>query len=51
LSDEQYQLFQSQQIRSHWDVDREQWKIEGSELSDKIGQLKMLASSTRRMAM
>jgi hypothetical protein len=64
-------LFQSQQIRSHWDAEREQWlfsvidiiqaltgnerprkywsdlkrklKVEGSEVSDKIGQLKMLA--------
>ena len=64
-------LFQSQQIRSHWDADQEQWlfsvidiiqaltgnerprkywsdlknklKVEGSEVSDKIGQLKMLA--------
>lgn len=64
-------LFQSQQIRSHWDAEREQWlfsvidiiqalsgnerprkywsdlkkklKAEGSEVSDKIGQLKMLA--------
>lgn len=65
-------LFQSQEIRSHWDADKEQWyfsvidiiqvltgnerprkywsdlkgklKKEGSEVSDKIGQLKMLAS-------
>ncbi|MBK8103758.1 MAG: hypothetical protein E6Q87_06495 [Cellvibrionales bacterium] len=64
-------LFQSQEIRSHWDADKEQWyfsvidiiqaltgnerprkywsdlknklKKEGSEVSDKIGQLKMLA--------
>ena len=64
-------LFQSQQIRSHWDTEREQWlfslidiiraltgserprkywsdlrkklQIEGCEVSDKIGQLKMLA--------
>jgi hypothetical protein len=64
-------LFQSQQIRSHWDTDKEEWYFsvidiiqaltqserprkywsdlkgklvkEGSELSDKIGQLKMLA--------
>ncbi len=70
-------LFQSQQIRSHWDADREQWLFsvidiiqaltgnerprkywsdlkkklnqEGSQLSDKIGQLKMLVPSTRRM--
>lgn len=71
-------LFQSQQIRSHWDAEREQWlfsvidiiqaltgndrprkywsnlkkklKVEGNEVSDKIGQLKMQAPSTRRMA-
>ncbi len=64
-------LFQSQEIRSHWDADKEQWYFsvidiiqaltgnerprkywsdlknklnkEGSEVSDKIGQLKMLA--------
>ena len=64
-------LFQSQQIRSHWDAERELWlfsvidiiqaltgnerprkywsdlkkklQVEGSEVSDKIGQLKMLA--------
>lgn len=64
-------LFQSQQICSHWDAEREQWlfsvidiiqaltgderprkywsdlkkklTVEGSEVSDKIGQLKMLA--------
>ena len=64
-------LFQSQEIRNHWDADKEQWyfsvidiiqaltgnerprkywsdlknklKKEGSEVSDKIGQLKMLA--------
>lgn len=64
-------LFQSQEIRSHWDADKEEWyfsvidiiqaltgnarprkywsdlKIklikEGSEVSDKIGQLKMTA--------
>src|SRR3990172_13089003 len=64
-------LFQSQEIRSHWDAEREQWlfsvidiilaltgnerprkywsdlkkklQVEGSEVSDKIGQLKMLA--------
>ena len=64
-------LFHDQQIRSHWDADKEQWyfsvidiiqaltgnerprkywsdlksklKREGSEVSDKIGQLKMLA--------
>jgi hypothetical protein len=65
-------LFQSQQIRSHWDADQEQWlfsvidviqaltgnerprkywsdlkkklNTEGSEVSDKIGHLKLLAS-------
>lgn len=65
-------LFQNQEIRSHWDADREQWLFsvidiiqvltgnerprkywndlkrkliqEGSEVSEKIGQLKMLAS-------
>lgn len=64
-------LFQNQEVRSHWDAEREQWlfsvidiiqaltgnerprkywsdlkkklKVEGSEVSDKIGQLKMLA--------
>lgn len=64
-------LFQSQQIRSHWNAEQEQWlfsvidiiqaltgnerprkywndlkkklKVEGSEVSDKIGQLKLLA--------
>lgn len=64
-------LFKSQQIRSQWDAEQEQWlfsvidiiqaltgnerprkywsdlkkklKVEGSEVSDKIGQLKMLA--------
>ena len=65
-------LFQNQQIRSHWDAEREQWYFsvidivqaltgserprkywadlkkkllaEGSEVSDKIGQLKMRSS-------
>jgi len=65
-------LFQSQQIRSHWDADQEQWLFsvidiiqaltgnerprkywsdlkkklnhEGSQLSDKIGQLKLPAA-------
>ena len=62
-------LFQSQQIRSHWDAEQEQWlfsvidiiqaltsnerprkywsvlkkklQVEGSQVSDKIGQLKL----------
>lgn len=61
-------LFQSQQIRSHWDAEREQaltgserprkyWsdlkkklQVEGSEVSDKIGQLKIrsVAATTSR---
>lgn len=71
-------LFQSQEIRSHWDADKEQWyfsvidiiqaltgnerprkywndlksklKKEGSELSDKIGQLKMRAPDGKARA-
>ena len=69
-------LFQNQQIRSHWDAEREQWYFsvidivqaltgserprkywadlkkkllaEGSEVSDKIGQLKLLAPDGKR---
>jgi hypothetical protein len=69
-------LFQNQQIRSHWDAEREQWYFsvidivqvlteserprkywadlkkkllaEGSEVSEKIGQLKMLAPDGKR---
>lgn len=69
-------LFQNQQIRSHWDAEREQWYfsvvdiiqaltgserprkywadlkkkllVEGSEVSDKIGQLKLLAPDGKR---
>jgi hypothetical protein len=72
LSMSNIKLFQSQQIRSHWDAEQEQWlfsvidiiqaltgnerprkywsdlkrklKVEGSQLSDFIGQLKMPAA-------
>jgi hypothetical protein len=69
-------LFQSRQIRSHWDADKEEWYFsvidiiqaltqserprkywsdlkgklqkEGSQLSDKIGQLKMLSADGKK---
>lgn len=75
---EKIQLFESKQIRSHWDEEHELWyfsvidaievltqsdrprkywndlkkklKKEGSELSEKIGQLKMQASDGKMRA-